>query len=94
MFYEVMLNSSESKSRIGSDNENDTNQLLDIDEDNSSQTSSDLEECIKGSCDCHPKTINVISQEQELVLDVLRKIKDKTVKQELFEVFKKFVHKP
>ena len=59
-----------------------------------SQTSSDQEDYIKGNCDCHPKTINVISQKQELVLDVLRKIEDETVKQELFEVFKKFVHKP
>ena len=94
MLCKVMLNSLEFESRTGSDNENDTNQLLDIDEDNSSQTSSDLEECIKGSCDCHPKTINVIIQEQELVLDVLRKIKDETIKQEFYEVFKKSVHKP
>ena len=94
MLCKVMLNSLELESRTGSDNENDTNQLLDIDEDNSSQTSSDLEECIKGSCDCHPKTINVIIQEQELVLDVLRKIKDETIKQEFYEVFKKSVHKP
>ena len=68
--YDVMLNSSEFESRIGSNNDGDINQLLDTDEDNLSQTSSDQEECIKGSCGCHPKTINVISQEQELVLDV------------------------
>ena len=57
----VMLNSSESKSRNGSDNEDDANQLLDTDEEDSSQTSSDQEDCIKSNCDCQPKTINVIS---------------------------------
>ena len=92
MFYEVMLNSSESKSRIGSDNEDDINQL-DSGDEISSQTSSDQDDCIKGNSDCQPKTINVISQEQELVLDVLRKVENEKVKQELFEVFKKFVHK-
>ena len=94
MLCKVILNSSEFESRTSSNNENDIYQLLDIDEDNLSQTSSDQEQCIKGNCDCHPKTINVISQEQELVFDVLRKIKDETLKQELYEVFKKFVHKP
>ena len=92
MFYEVLLNSSESKSRIGSDNEDDINQQ-DSGEEISSKTSSDQEDCIKGNYDFHPKTINVISQEQELVLDVLRKVENEKVKQELFEVFKKFVHK-
>ena len=93
MLCKVMLNSSEFGSRTDSDNEDGINQL-DTDEEILSQTSSDQEDYIKGNCDCHPKTINVISQEQELVLDVLRKIEDETVKQELFEVFKKFVHKP
>ena len=93
MLYEVMLNSSKSESMIDLDNEDDINQL-DSGDEISSQTSSNQEECIKGNCDCQPKTINVISQKQELVLDVLRKIEDETVKQELFEVFKKFVHKP
>ena len=93
MLYEVMLNSSKSKSKTGSDNEDDINQL-DSDEEISSQTSSSQEDCINGNCDCHPKTINVISQEQELVLDVLRKVEDEKVKQELFEVFKKSIHKP
>ena len=91
---EVMLNSLESESRIGSDNEDDINHLLDTDEDNLSQTSSDQEECIKGNCDCHLKTISLISQEQEMVLDVLRKVEDEIVKQELYEVFKKSIHKP
>ena len=61
MLYEVMLNSSKSKSKTGSDNEDDINQL-DSDEEISSQTSSSQEDCINGNCDCHPKTINVISQ--------------------------------
>ena len=56
-----MLNSLESKSRTSSDNEDDANQLLDTDEEDSSQTSSDQEDCIKSNCDCQPKTINVIS---------------------------------
>ena len=93
MFYEVLLSSLESESRTSSDNEDDINQL-DTDEETSSQTSSDQDDCIKGNCDCHPKTINFISQEQELVLDALRKVEDEKVKQELFEVFKKFIHKP
>ena len=92
MLYEVMLNTSESKSRTDSDNEVDINQL-DSSGEISSQTSSDQEECIKGNCDCQPKTINVISQDQELVLDVLRKIEDKKTKQDLYEVFKKSVGK-
>ena len=40
-----------------------------------------------------PKTINVISQDQELVLDVLRKVEDEKIKQELCEVFKKSIGK-
>ena len=76
-----MLNSLESESRIGSYNEDDINHLLDTNEENLSQASSDQEECIKDNCDCHPKTISVISQEQGLVLDVLRKVEDETVKQ-------------
>ena len=92
MLYEVMLNTSESKSRTDSDNEVDINQLDSCGE-ISSQTSSDQEECIKGNCDCQPKTINVISQDQELVLDVLRKIEDEKTKQDLYEVFKKSVGK-
>ena len=79
---------------IDSYNENDINQLLDIDESNSSQSSSDQEDCIKGSYDCQPKTIKFISQEQDFILDVLRKVEDDNVKQELYEVFKKSVHKP
>ena len=62
MLYEVMLNSSKSESRIDSDNEDDINQL-DSGDEISSQTSSNQEECIKGNCDCQPKTINVISQD-------------------------------
>ena len=64
------------------------------DDEISRQTSSDQEDCIKENCDCHPKTINVISQEQELVLDILRKVEDEKVKQELFEVLQKSVNKP
>ena len=82
MFYEVMLNSLESESRTDSDNEDDINQL--DSEKISSQTSSDQDNCIKGNCDCPPKTINVISQDQELVLDVLIKVEDEKVKQESF----------
>ena len=92
MLYEVMLNSLESESMINSDNEYDINQL-DSSGEMSSQTSSDQDNCIKGNCDCQPKTINVISQDRELVLDVLRKVKDEKTKQELYEVFKKFVGK-
>ena len=43
MLCKVILNSSEFESRTGSNNENDIYQLLDIDEDNLSQTSSDQE---------------------------------------------------
>ena len=68
MLCELMLNSSESELRTNSDIEDDINQLLDTDDDSSSQTSSDRKDCIKGSYDCQPKTINVISQEQELIL--------------------------
>ena len=92
MFYEVMLNSSESELRTNSNNEDDINKL-DSGDEISSQTSSDQDECIKGNYDCQPKTINVISQDQELVLDVLRKVEDEKVKQELYEVFKKSVGK-
>ena len=60
MLYEVMLNSLESESMINSDNEYDINQL-DSSGEISSQTSSDQDNCIKGNCDCQPKTINVIS---------------------------------
>ena len=88
MLYEVMLNTSESEPRTDSDNEDDINQL-DSNEEISSLTSSDQEECIKGNCDCQPKTINVISQDQELVLDVLRKVEDEKTKQEHYEIFKK-----
>ena len=63
MLYEVMLNSLEFESRIDSYNEDDINQL-DSGEEISSQTSNDQEDYIKGSCDCQPKTINVISQDQ------------------------------
>ena len=92
MLYEVMLNTSESESRTDSDNEDDINQL-DSSGEISSQTSSDQEECIKGNCDCQPNTINVISQDQELVLDVLRKVEDEKIKQDLYEVFKKSIGK-
>ena len=60
MLCKVMLNSTNSESRIDSDNEDDINQLDNSDE-VSSQSSSDQEECIKGNCNCRPKTINVIS---------------------------------
>ncbi|KAL6346174.1 hypothetical protein AAG906_027912 [Vitis piasezkii] len=46
MLYEVMLNTSESKSKTDSDNEDDINKL-DSSGEISSQTSSDQEECIK-----------------------------------------------
>ena len=93
MLCKVMLNSTESESRTNSDNEDDINQLDSSGEDISSQTSSDQEECIKGNCDCQPKIINVISQAQELVLDVLRKVEDEKTKQDLYDVLKKFVSK-
>ena len=92
MLYEVMLNTSESESKTDSDNEDDINQL-DSSGEISSQTSSNQEECIKGNCDCQPNTINVISQDQELVLDVLRKVEDEKTKQDLYEVFKKSIGK-
>ena len=76
-----------------SDNEDDINQL-DNSGEVSSQSSSDLEECVKGNCNCRPKTINVISQDQELVLDILKKIEDEKTKQYLYEVFKKSIVKP
>ena len=92
MLYEVMLNTSESESKTDSDNEDDINQL-DSSGEISNQTSSDQEECIKGNCDCQPNTINVISQDQELVLNVLRKVEDEKTKQDLYEVFKKSISK-
>ncbi|KAL6339361.1 hypothetical protein AAG906_028093 [Vitis piasezkii] len=52
-----------------------------------------LSECIKGNCNCRPKTINVISQDQEFILDTLRKVEDEKAKQNLYEVFKKSVVK-
>ena len=85
MLYEVMLNTSESKSRTDSDNKDDINQL-DSSGEISNQTSSDQEECIKGNCDCQPNIINVISQDQELSLDVLRKVEDEKTK-----IFMKFL---
>ena len=48
---------------------------------------------IKGNCNCRPKTINVISQDQEFILDTLRKVEDEKTKQNLYEVFKKSVVK-
>ena len=60
MICELMLNTSKSESMIKSNNQDDINQLQDTTE-TSSQTSSDQEECIKGSCDSQPKTINDIS---------------------------------
>nr|CAN84177.1 hypothetical protein VITISV_023698 [Vitis vinifera] len=78
---------------IDSDNEDDINQLDSSGEEISSQTSSDPEECIKGNCDCQPRTINVLSQDEEHVLDVLRKVEDEKTKQDLYEVFKKSVGK-
>ena len=62
MLCEVLLKSSESESRIDSNNEDDINQL-DNSGEVSSQSSSDLEECVKGNFNCLPKTINVISQD-------------------------------
>ena len=88
MLCKVLINTSESESRTDSYNEDDINQL-DSSGEVSSQSSSDQEECIKGNCDCRPKTINVISQDQELVLDILGKIEDEKTKQDLYEVFKK-----
>ena len=93
MICELMLNTSKSKSMTGSNNQDDINQLQNTEE-TSSQSFSDQQEYIKDSCDCQPKTINLISQEQELIIDLLKKVKDSSVKQELYEVFKKFVHKP
>ncbi|KAL6331848.1 hypothetical protein AAG906_020193 [Vitis piasezkii] len=81
-----------SKSRTDSDNEDDINQL-DSSGDVSSQSSSDQDVCIKGNCNCRPKTINVISQDQEFILDTLRKVEDEKTKQNLYEVFKKSVVK-
>ena len=49
MFCEVLLKTSESESRTDLDNEDDINQL-DSSGEVSSQTSSDQEDCIKGSC--------------------------------------------
>ena len=86
-----MLNS-DSESRTDSDNEDDINQL-DSSGEVSSQSSSDQAECIKGNCNCRPKTINVIRQDQEFILDTLRKVKDEKTKQNLYEVFKKSVVK-
>ena len=57
MLCKVMLNS-DSESRTDSDNEDDVNQL-DSSGEVSSQSSSDQAECIKGNCNCRPKTINV-----------------------------------
>ena len=86
MLCEVLLKTSESESRTDSDNEDDINQL-DNSGEVSIQTSSDQEECIKGNCNCRPKTINVISQDQELVLDILRKLKMK----KLSKIFMKYL---
>ena len=93
MFFEVLLKTSKFESMTDLDNENDINQL-DSSGEISSQTSSNQEECVKGNCNCRPKTINFISKGQELVLDILRKIEDEKTKQDLYEVFKKFVIKP
>ena len=93
MLCKVMLNSTKFESRTDSNNEDDINQLDSSGQEISSQTSSDQEEYIKGNCDCQPKTINVISQDQELVLDVLRKVEDEKTKQDLYDVFKKSVSK-
>ncbi|RVW63132.1 hypothetical protein CK203_063267 [Vitis vinifera] len=79
MLCKVMLNS-DSESRTDSDNEDDINQL-DSSGDVSSQSSSDQDVCIKGNCNCRPKTINVISQDQEFILDTLRKVEDEKTKQ-------------
>ena len=87
-----MLNTSKSEHMTKSDNQDDINQLQDIEE-TSTQTLSDQEKCIKGSCDCQPKTLNVISQEQELILDLLKKVDDSSIKQELYKVFQKSFHK-
>ena len=88
-----MLNPTVSESRTDSNNEDDINLLDSSSEEISSQTSSDQEECIKSNCDCQLKIINVISQDQELVLDVLRKVEDENTKQDLYDVFKKSVSK-
>ncbi|KAL6332002.1 hypothetical protein AAG906_020358 [Vitis piasezkii] len=83
MLCKVMLNS-DSESRTDSDNEDDINQL-DSSGDVSSQSSSDQDVCIKGNCSCRPKTINVISRDQEFILDTLRKVEDEKTKQNLYE---------
>ncbi|KAL6313388.1 hypothetical protein AAG906_001100 [Vitis piasezkii] len=90
-YLKVMLNS-DSESKTDSDNEDDINQL-DSSGDVSSQSSSDQDVCIKGNCNCRPKTINVISRDQEFILDTLRKVEDEKTKQNLYEVFKKSVVK-
>ena len=87
MLCKFLLKTSESESRIDSDNEDDINKL-DSSGEVSSQSSSDQEEYIKGNCNFRPKTINVISQDQELVLDILRKIENEKPKQDLYEVLK------
>ena len=87
-----MLNSTNSESRTDSDNEDDINQL-DNSGEVSSQSSSDQAEYVKGNCNCCPKTINVISQDQEFILDTLRKDEDEKTKQNLYEVYKKSVVK-
>ena len=92
MLCKVMLNSTDSESRTDSDNEDDINQLNSSGE-VSSQSSSDQTECIKSNYNCRPKTINVISQDQEFILDTLRKVEDEKTKQNLYEVFKKSVIK-
>ncbi|RVW73468.1 hypothetical protein CK203_057924 [Vitis vinifera] len=81
-----------SKDKFYHNNEDDINQL-DSSGDVSSQSSSDQDVCIKGNCNCRPKTINVISQDQEFILDTLRKVEDEKTKQNLYEVFKKSVVK-
>ncbi|KAL6327361.1 hypothetical protein AAG906_018963 [Vitis piasezkii] len=92
MLCKVMLNSTDSESRTDLDNEDDINQL-DSSGEVSNQSSSDQAECIKGNCNCRPKTINVISQDQEFILDTLRKVEDEKTKQNLYEVFKKSIIK-
>ena len=63
-------------------------------EESLSQNSSDQGGYIKNDCDSQPMTINVITKEQKMNLEFLNTIEDFSVKIELYEIFRKFVHKP
>ncbi|KAL6318637.1 hypothetical protein AAG906_000715 [Vitis piasezkii] len=89
MLCKVLLKTSESESITDLDNEDDINQL-DSSSEISSQTSSDQEECVKGNCNCRPKTINVISQDQELKSIVKPEVKKIIYPYNLNEILNKF----